>query len=61
VTKTYKAFEEIVESQFITQLKKSDGKMRQNVHSTDGMMHYKKHHQIELPGSKSVIKQNQEI
>jgi hypothetical protein len=35
-------FEEIVGSQLVTQLKISDGKTRQNLQSTDGMMHYKK-------------------
>jgi hypothetical protein len=49
VTTTYKMFEEIVGRQLITQLKISDGKTRQNLQSTDGMMHYKKHHQRNRP------------
>jgi hypothetical protein len=38
-------FEESVGSQLIIQLKIREGKIRQNMHSRDGLTHYKKYHQ----------------
>jgi len=39
LSKTYKMFEEVVGSQLITELKIREGKIRQKLHSRNGMMH----------------------
>jgi hypothetical protein len=36
---TYKMFEEFVGSELETDLKIKEGKMKQNLHSSDGLMH----------------------
>jgi hypothetical protein len=47
-----------VGNKLITELK-IRGQMRQNLGSRDELMHYRKHHEeLEVSGSKSVIKHN---